>query len=187
MMKPSLSLLAGLLIVGCTSDPTFELDKDSTATWSPGHVLLERVPADCGVPTPPFEDLDLYVLGLYDVQSTANPGTVVSVTFVPTDLVGHDYALALDPPPDGASEQTGVTAFNTTTSPNGDIRFYYHQGSQSIDPMPLPLADVSVRFDALPRRNGDKLIADTRITFADGGVLAFTASPALPAPMCPQH
>jgi hypothetical protein len=164
----------------------FQPDDTSTVKWTPDQVTLTRYPATCGAVPPPFDDLDLYDLDLY--QTSDAPGTSVNVTFVRTDVVGRDYALTLTAPlPEVPDQEVGITSVNTTTEPNGDVNFHYQQGQPAI--APLPLAAVTVRFSALPREDGDELVADTRIEFADGNVLAFTARPTLPSVTrnpCPQ-
>jgi hypothetical protein len=152
----------------------FELDASSTVRWTPDVVKLARIPFRCGVIPAPFHDLDVYSLDLTNTKGA----TTVQIDFVRTDVLNQDYLLSLGPLlPDVANQQTGVTPVNV--SPDGDVHFYYRQGPPPI--APLPLSQVIVRIDALPRADGDELVAHATITFADGNVLAFTARPTLPS------
>jgi hypothetical protein len=93
----------------------FEVRQDSTVKWTPDRITFERIPARCGVANPPFDDLDLYQLLVYDAQGPEGSSqTGVDITFVRTDLVNKDYSISLSPLGANVYEQAGITAVNTT-------------------------------------------------------------------------
>lgn len=178
--KHSVWLFAAM--VGCTSNVLFETNPDSTVMWTPDNIELQRYPSTCGIANPPFNDQDLFGLSVYDARGpVGTPQTAIYISFMPTDVVNHDYPISLSPVGEVPNQQGGITADNTTSSTNGDVNFSYQQGQEASTPGALPLAEVIVRFDALPHANGDLLIALAEITFNDASILSFTARPTLPS------
>lgn len=177
-------LLLALSTAACTHGTGLENQPDSTLTFSPASITLQRYATVCGVENPPFEDTDLYSMTLLGAATGNEHPTMLQVSFHRT--LPLSQALPVDLLPFGvvsatiSSDGTEIDFYGQDGSlPLTDNSFTWSQGSNPAEVDGNPISDASVTFDAMPAADGDDGTLTIRMEFNDGGIYDSQVSAAL--------
>ncbi len=161
------------------SPPPSVPNEGDTIAFAPTKVDVERFPAGCGVPNPPFMNGDLFSMDIIGNMAAA-PYDALEISFPTPATVSVPVMPAVQPftqDGTGIGLADGGTQWHAAQNAQGSgINFNYAQGSDPSEIDTGAFDAVTITILAMPTKDGDPLTIRLQIHFVDGRVLDETFS-----------